>query len=1406
MPDPNEGLLAPDFEPMAPDTEPMAPDFPEDKQKKGRMGLGVLAAARAGAYGTFGQVMSMNALRHMGEPHTQKEGKNLNDAFQAGFQASNIGLLGRGKLPDVYLDPHHATRLQKAAQGMGQIAGDLPTMILAGLGIGAVTAETGPGAAVAGGAASFAAPAAVREALTMAYTLDQVDTPAEFLDRTTIAAKAVGKDAVVGGLTGGAGHMAKVFGTSLGLGGKIGGAAMQGPLTPMAARAVGAGAFGAEYVTMAAAPKLLEGQLPDKEDFINAALIVGGMKLAHKSASGLLSIYKKTGVRPEQVLADAKVDPTIVDDLRAEPPHDMVARILGPEGYPEWKQRMEADPLSQGMRHLDGDRAVLVAGGEAAPQAILDAAHETGSEATSHILEAVRGHNMNPEPGRNGKFVVIGPGASGKTYEAAQLAQQPGTRFALSLGLHRSSDPIGHAIAMANAGEHGGVKPTVVFTFNPDLAQVAERYAERTKVEGREIPLGQMAADWVDSPAKILQGAIEHEGKFDLVFKDTSTGNEYHGPEAVKQLRNMADQLKEVTHGQAEDALRSGIESHAARGPVEVRSPEGDAQRGGTAEAAGDGGGAAPAPVEPHADIPKAYRPMASLQAALEALPGEGKPEVLDTPWGEQPTSRLKGYINTKYIEGPEDLVALLNRMSEVYGEEFGQLARTETWEETTEKTKALADLAGTDPKALLESLGGTDNLAAKVGLLSEVLMDATTRAGNAIREYKKAGANATEAMKVEALEAIHRLSMIQGSVLQQRNEIGRALNFMKNLKQIKEGSEGISKLADLYGELTPEELLDLANNTDTPEALGRFGRKLNQPTKLGMAIEYWKGAVLGPLAFGKKFASDVAMVVMQPIIDTVAYGESKFLPGAKAEMSGARGAARLVGNYQAAKDALKSTLALYKALGPIEATKEVGGEFLFGKDEGGLMGNRQQIPGKLGKAARMSFNSIEFITEYFKTLQSQGEAYALAADAAAKEGHSFATKEFWEAVHQKANNPDPVLQEHLDAFGQRMTFGDKLGPAGKALNKMVQEIPVLEFVIPFRKAPTNVVKQEIRLSPLAPLVGSWRADVKAGGVAAARAYAEMTIGTSIAALGFGWASSGKVSGAGDPDPAKRATQMASGWQPHSVNINGKWYSYGKVHPLGMVMGAAADIHEMWAFMDKGEQDRALKALQHASAEAIKEQAFLQGVQNMAEALDTAEGKGQKFLQNFVAGWVPFGGAQSATAAAMDPHMREVQSVLDAVKNKIPGLRETLPPKRDLFGAPVPEPERMGGISPIKVSEPTDDKVRLEAARLGIASPKTPKTLHLAAAGQKDIGKVELTPEQRDIFGQKSGEMAYSVLKPIVESPGWEHLSKGAQITIYNKVLSATRKEGGIQALPVELRTKEYERIMKSLDDLFAEP
>lgn len=268
-------------------------------------------------------------------------GKDLSfmDYVDAGWQMSVSGLIKRQKMPDTIL-PTDVPLWGSIASKVAQIGGDLPAM-LAGAWVGAeggaaVGAPTGAaigvlggpsapvtvpagaalgattGAVLGGGYGAMALPAYIRRTLVDAYSKGQVKDFHDFWGRAAGAFIDAHNAGMVGAVTAGAGGVVT--------------AAAAPVMSPIAAKALN---LGAQVTTMTIAGKAMEGQVPTARDFLEGAILMGGMTAAGYGADLVKSqslrvaqkigeTYAQTGIRPDEVANDARLEPTIRQDILSD--------------------------------------------------------------------------------------------------------------------------------------------------------------------------------------------------------------------------------------------------------------------------------------------------------------------------------------------------------------------------------------------------------------------------------------------------------------------------------------------------------------------------------------------------------------------------------------------------------------------------------------------------------------------------------------------------------------------------------------------------------------------------------------------------------------------------------------------------------------------------------------------------------------------------------------------------------------------------------------------------------------------------------------------------------------------------------------------------------------------------------
>ncbi len=222
------------------------------------------------------------------------------------------------------------------------------------------------------------------------------------------------------------------------------------------------------------------------------------------------------------------------------------------------------------------------------------------------------------------------------------------------------------------------------------------------------------------------------------------------------------------------------------------------------------------------------------------------------------------------------------------------------------------------------------------------------------------------------------------------------------------------------------------------------------------------------------------------------------------------------------------------------------------------------------------------------------------------------------------------------------------------------------------------------------------------------------------------------------------------------------------------MIGLAADGAEFMQYMTGDEREQWVRMLGFAFAQNVTNQTFATGATNLVNVLQDPARYGENYLESLSSSVIP--AIIGQTAAERDPLIREIHGMAEAMKARIPTMREGLMPTRDLFGEPIPSPDRLWWGSPFSVSSASIDKVRTEASRIGFAAPEAPKTLDVVPGKNfKNLDKVRLTPEQKDVFVTESGQLAHRILDPIVHQPSWESTPKIIQRQIYEKVFQKSR-------------------------------
>jgi hypothetical protein len=428
-------------------------------------------------------------------------------------------------------------------------------------------------------------------------------------------------------------------------------------------------------------------------------------------------------------------------------------------------------------------------------------------------------------------------------------------------------------------------------------------------------------------------------------------------------------------------------------------------------------------------------------------------------------------------------------------------------------------------------------------------------------------------------------------------------------------------------------------------------------------------------------------------------------------------------------------------------------------------VGTVVRTPGRFLAVADTFFKAANYSASISK------QAYRVASD------EGLTGTRFDARVAELRSSPTDAMMQQARGDATSTTLMNKGGQFVQAMNHLtsavvhlplIGEITPLKFVNPFVNIAGQIINQSIiQRSPVGLLSRELRADLSGqnGNIAQDMAMARMLMGTAVAITMGGLAAEGYASGSGPKDHDAATMWKLAGNQAHSVLIGGVWYGVNKLGPVGMLMGMAADLYDVAHKAGEGEYAKAAAYFHHALVQNILDQSWMKGPADIIQAVEDPDRYGQRWVQNYVSSFVPNALAQAVRR--QDPYSREAKTVIDAIKSKIPGLSETLPPKRDIWGEPIPNQEAVGGkaVTGIYVKKMSEDPVNKAMVELD---------MHPGAV-EKKIRNVELTPQQHDDYARIAGRLLKMNMDKIVASDMWQEIPYAQKQTLIQHTIEANR-------------------------------
>ena len=775
-------------------------------------------------------------------------------------------------------------------------------------------------------------------------------------------------------------------------------------------------------------------------------------------------------------------------------------------------------------------------------------------------------------------------------------------------------------------------------------------------------------------------------------------------------------------------------------------------------------------------EIPPAARSEAQENAVQEvtALPALGDPkkplvelvseknadDFLKNEGGE---SAARVNINLSRLETPEDVQEAITQTGKMFSGRMDEASRGQVSHVETER---LATDLGMTVETLLGRRAGQAFNAEEALAARQILASSGEQLTTLAKKAASPDGSPADLMAFRRALSLH--TAIQEQVSGMTAEAGRALSAFRIMakgsvdrnRQITELLDGAG--GDLFNRDMARRLADIADQN--PGAFNKAARAASQASGWDQLYEVWiNGLLSGPQTHAVNTLSNALVSVWQIPERWLASQIGRALGGDGGVAVG-EATAQAFGLARGYRDGLKMfskalrtgestdymgkveqayrsfTAENFARTGPGRAVNALTGGSL---DRGGIAARGVDL---LGEVARLPSRFLTAEDELFKAVGYRMELNAQAFRTATAEGLSG------EALARRVSDivENPPENIHLAAVdtARYQTFTKPLGETGQKVQQVLRAYPALRLIAPFVRTPTNIMKYVGERTPLAVLSRDIRADIASGGARRDLALARIGLGSMTMAAAAEMTASGALTGGGPKDPGMRQILRNTGWQPYSVKIGDTYYSYGRLDPLGMLLGLAADTAEIMgqAYGEaedvQGIEDTPSVALDLGStavmalAKNVTSKTWLSGVSELIETIEDPDRNMERFLSRFAGTIVPTGVAQ-INRTMVDPTLRDTngldlwQTMVNQVKSRLPGYSDDLPPRTNMWGDPIVLGGGLGPdiVSPIYTSSEKASPIDEEILRLGMP----------VSMPRRNINGVELTAHEYHRYVELAG-------------------------------------------------------------------
>lgn len=403
-----------------------------------------------------------------------------------------------------------------------------------------------------------------------------------------------------------------------------------------------------------------------------------------------------------------------------------------------------------------------------------------------------------------------------------------------------------------------------------------------------------------------------------------------------------------------------------------------------------------------------------------------------------------------------------------------------------------------------------------------------------------------------------------------------------------------------------------------------------------------------------------------------------------------------------------------------------------------------------------------------------------------------------------------------------------------------------MDAILPFKKTPINVAKSGIDYSPVGLVKSAVydTAKLRKGDITVNQYIDNVSkglTGTGIALVGYALASAGIIKASGSDDQDKEKYDDALGKQSYSIKIGDKTYSLDWIAPAGIPFFIGAECYEISKQEDEtksssnDDNSRYNKIIKSATnilnsfTNAMNPMTEMSMLSGLTSALKSYDGDSAKMLANmgtngvksYVNQFVPTALGQiaktadeydrSTTSTKTGVLPKAIDTTRTQIMSKIPGLRQMLPAKTDIWGNEQKQADNVvqraleNAVLPYtrkEIKETNVDKaINKLYENIGEASI-LPKTINKDLTINKQ--KYIMTSDEYVKYKKEYGSNTYNLLNELVTSNDYKNMTNTQRQLAIEKIYSYAKEKVKIDYAKANKKECETSTLYNTIQDIEA--